>query len=269
MSAALNAFAALAKRIDRIAADANARMTKLAKREKADAAKASPKARKPKAARSATQSAAKPRAKARKPRAKAVAARSATRSAAKPKAKVVAARSATLHEAPRTAPRTARPRREPKYKWSILDNTAPAPAPAPTPEPAPVAKTKPKLAPVDRGVRVVGRAKRDAKCDVERPPTARSMKLAGMVEKLDDAELVLLTAAMSRADRCLLPIPSRFEDRHQDIVASLRKMGLVVEIPAQREQPKWQHGGEQGGWGTTLIVTDKAFDALGIDRPPE
>lgn len=242
MSAALNAFAALAKRIDRIAADANARMTKLAKREKAAvalrAAKASPKARKPKAARSATQSAAKPRAKARKPRAKAAAARS------------VAAPAREVRP---------RPRREPKYAWSILDNTAPASAP--TPEPAPVARAKPKLAPVDRGVRVVGRAKRD--------PTARSMKLAGMVEKLEDAELVLLTAAMSRADRCLLPIPSRFDDRHQDIVASLRKMGLVVEIPAQREQPKWQHGGEQGGWGTTLIVTDKAFDALGIDRPPE
>lgn len=240
MSAALNAFAALAKRIDRIAIDANARMTKLAKREKADAAKAATKARKPKAARSATRSAAKPRAKARKPRAKAAAARSVAAPA-------------------REVPRKARPRREPKYAWSILDNTAPASAP--TPEPAPVAKAKPKLAPVDRGVRVVGRTKRD--------PTARSMKLAGMVEKLEDAELVLLTAAMSRADRCLLPIPSRFDDRHQDIVASLRKMGLVVEIPAQREQPKWQHGGEQGGWGTTLIVTDKAFDALGIDRPPE
>ena len=242
---AIAAFAALTKNVNRVAAQASARLAKLTKEIKA----AKPKARKPKA-----------------------------------KAKTT---------------RKAAPKAAPKYAWTAIDNRQTQQPAAPrvtTPrikrtavaEPAQIAEAKPKMAPISRGVRVGGRrASGDRACGdraggesasgdraggesaggESAPP--RSVKLAGLAERLEDSELVMLSAAMNRPDRCLLPIASRFHDRHHELVASLRRLGLVAEVPAQRHSPKWEHGGDEGGWGTTLVLTGKAFDALGIERPPD
>lgn len=243
---AIAAFAALTKNVNRVAAQASARLAKLTKEIKA----AKPKARKPKA---------------------------------KAKAKT------TRKAAPKAARKAA-----PKYAWTAIDNRQtqqPAAPRATTPrikrtavaEPAQIAEAKPKMAPISRGVRVGGRRASGDRASGDRaggesasgesaggedaPP--RSVKLAGLAERLEDSELVMLSAAMNRPDRCLLPIASRFHDRHHELVASLRRLGLVAEVPAQRHSPKWEHGGDEGGWGTTLVLTGKAFDALGIERPPD
>lgn len=98
-------------------------------------------------------------------------------------------------------------------------------------------------------------------------PPKRANKLANLTERLEDIELVILMGGINRADRIILPLPSHIADRHHSVVKSLMDKGLVKEIPAERSQPKWVHPTPDGGWGTTLVVTDKAFDALGITAP--
>jgi transposase len=82
--------------------------------------------------------------------------------------------------------------------------------------------------------------------------------------KLSDTQLVILSTACQRPDRLLLPMPDRLKGGPGlKVVQSLTAKGLVEEIDAKRGDPVWRETGD--GHGVTLIATDAAFAALGIE----
>ena len=82
--------------------------------------------------------------------------------------------------------------------------------------------------------------------------------------KLSDTQLVILSTACQRPDRLVLPMPDRLKGGPgMKVIQSLTAKGLVEEIDAKRGDPMWRETGD--GHGVTLIVTDAAFAALGIE----
>ncbi|MGE0424945.1 MAG: DUF3489 domain-containing protein [Reyranellaceae bacterium] len=82
--------------------------------------------------------------------------------------------------------------------------------------------------------------------------------------KLSDSQLVILSAACQRADRLALPLPDRLKGgAAQKVVASLMAKKLIEEVDAKRGEPVWRETGD--GHGVTLVATDAAFAAIGID----
>lgn len=82
--------------------------------------------------------------------------------------------------------------------------------------------------------------------------------------KLSDTQLVILNAACQRADRLVLPLPAHLKGGAADkVIASLAAKGLVEEVDAKRGEPMWRETGD--GHGVTLVATDAAFAALGIE----
>ena len=82
--------------------------------------------------------------------------------------------------------------------------------------------------------------------------------------KLSDTQLFILSTACQRPDRLLLPMPDRLKGGPgMKVVQSLTAKGLVEEIDAERGDPVWRETGD--GHGVTLIATDAAFAALGIE----
>jgi hypothetical protein len=82
--------------------------------------------------------------------------------------------------------------------------------------------------------------------------------------KLSDSQLVILSAACQRADRLVLPLPDRLKGgAAQKVVASLMAKRLIEEVDAKRGDPVWREAGD--GHGVTLVATDAAFAAIGID----
>jgi hypothetical protein len=88
--------------------------------------------------------------------------------------------------------------------------------------------------------------------------------------KLSDTQLVILTAACQRDDRMVLPLPDRLKGgAAAKVLNSLLTKSLIEEVGAKRGDPIWHETDD--GHSTTLVVTDEAFDALGIlpDDAPE
>jgi Protein of unknown function (DUF3489) len=84
---------------------------------------------------------------------------------------------------------------------------------------------------------------------------------------LSDTQLVILTAACQRADRLVLPLPDRLKGgAAAKVVGSLVAKGLIDEIEAKRGKPLWRETGD--GQAVTLVATDAAFAALGIEPVP-
>lgn len=82
--------------------------------------------------------------------------------------------------------------------------------------------------------------------------------------KLSDTQLVILSAACQRPDRLVLPLPEHLKGGAiAKVVASLTAKGLIEEADAKRGDPVWRDTGD--GHGVTLVVTDAAFAALGIE----
>lgn len=82
--------------------------------------------------------------------------------------------------------------------------------------------------------------------------------------KLSDTQLVILTAACQRDDRLVLPLPDRIKGGAAGkVVDSLAAKGLIEEVDAKRDDPVWRKTGD--GHGVTLVATDAAFQALGIE----
>lgn len=82
--------------------------------------------------------------------------------------------------------------------------------------------------------------------------------------KLSDTQLVILTKACQREGRLVLPLPDRLKGgAAAKVVESLLAKGLVEEVDAERGEPVWRATGDDH-W-TTLVATDAAFVALGID----
>jgi hypothetical protein len=82
--------------------------------------------------------------------------------------------------------------------------------------------------------------------------------------KLSDTQLVILSAACSRDDRQLLPLPSALKGGAANkVVQSLMAKGLVAEVDAGPDDPVWRIGDDDRR--TTLRITDAAFAALNLE----
>jgi hypothetical protein len=82
--------------------------------------------------------------------------------------------------------------------------------------------------------------------------------------QLSDSQLVVLTAACQRPDRCVFPITARLKGNAAgNVLKSLLNKGLIKEVRAKRDDTVWWHDEERGR--ITLVATDAAFAALGID----
>jgi hypothetical protein len=82
--------------------------------------------------------------------------------------------------------------------------------------------------------------------------------------KLTDTQLVILTAACQRPDRCILPLPAQIKGgAAQKVVAGLLSRRLTEEAEAGRESPVWRE--TAGRRGVTLVATDAALEILGIE----
>ena len=81
--------------------------------------------------------------------------------------------------------------------------------------------------------------------------------------KLTDIQLVIL-AACQRPNRSVLPLPERLKGgAAQKVVGALLARGLVAEVEAGPAIRLWRETGD--GRGVTLVATDAALQALGIE----
>lgn len=82
---------------------------------------------------------------------------------------------------------------------------------------------------------------------------------------LSDTQLIILSAACQREGRLVLPLPQNLKGgAATKVVATLLTKGLVEEVDAKRGEPVWRQTGNGHGV-ITLVVTDAAFTALGIE----
>lgn len=82
--------------------------------------------------------------------------------------------------------------------------------------------------------------------------------------KLTDTQLVMLSAAAQRDDRCLVPAPKLKGAAAQKIAGKLMAAGLVKEIKAMAGAPVWRRDDEAGiSYGLTL--TPAGAKAIAID----
>ena len=82
--------------------------------------------------------------------------------------------------------------------------------------------------------------------------------------KLSDIQLVILTAACQRTNQLALPLPEHLRGgAAQKVVGALLAKGLLAEVAAGRGDPVWRDN--DGGQGVTLVATEAALEALGIE----
>ena len=82
--------------------------------------------------------------------------------------------------------------------------------------------------------------------------------------QLSDSQLVVLTAACQRPDRCAFPITAKLKGNAAgNVLKSLLNKGLIKEVRAKRDDTVWRHDDNRGRM--TLVATNAAFAALGID----
>ena len=88
------------------------------------------------------------------------------------------------------------------------------------------------------------------------------------MSRLSDSQLVVLTAACQRADRCVFPVTAKLKGNAAgNVLKSLLKKDLIKEVRAKRDDTVWRHDEERGRM--TLVATKAAFAALGIDPRDE
>lgn len=88
--------------------------------------------------------------------------------------------------------------------------------------------------------------------------------------QLSDTQLIILNAAAQREDRIALPLPANLKGGAATrVVDTMIAKGLLEEVEARRiafqphlSDPVWRETGD--GHGTTLIITDAGFAAIGI-----
>jgi hypothetical protein len=82
--------------------------------------------------------------------------------------------------------------------------------------------------------------------------------------QLSDAQLVVLSAACQRPDRCVFPVNPKLKGNAAgNVLKSLLKKALIKEVRAKRDDTVWRHDKKHGRM--TLHATRAAYDALGID----
>jgi Protein of unknown function (DUF3489) len=82
--------------------------------------------------------------------------------------------------------------------------------------------------------------------------------------QLSDSQLVVLTAACQRPDRCVFPVTAKLKGNAAgNVLKSLLKKELIKEVRAKRDDTVWRHDEERGRM--RLVATKAAFATLGID----
>src|SRR5262249_36938662 len=87
------------------------------------------------------------------------------------------------------------------------------------------------------------------------------------VPRLNDTQLVILSAAANRRDGAALPLPKSLKTKGGALAAildSLRKKGLLEERLAARDQVAWRES--EDGRRLALFATDAGLQALGVAR---
>lgn len=80
---------------------------------------------------------------------------------------------------------------------------------------------------------------------------------------LSDSQLVVLSTACQREDRSVYPLTAKLPGgAAAKVLNSLLGKGLIVEVPAKREDHVWREHKKHGR--LTLRATPAAFEALGI-----
>jgi Protein of unknown function (DUF3489) len=89
------------------------------------------------------------------------------------------------------------------------------------------------------------------------------------MSRLSDSQLVVLTAACQREDRCVFPITGKLKGNAAgNVLKSLLKKELIKEVRAKSsDDTVWRHDEQRGRM--TLVATKAAFAALGIDPRDE
>jgi hypothetical protein len=89
------------------------------------------------------------------------------------------------------------------------------------------------------------------------------------MSRLSDSQLVVLTAACQRADRCVFPVTAKLKGNAAgNVLKSLLKKELIKEVRAKsNDDTVWRHDEQHGRM--TLVATKAAFAALGIDPRDE
>ena len=83
--------------------------------------------------------------------------------------------------------------------------------------------------------------------------------------RLSDSQLVVLTAACQRPDRCVFPVTAKLKGNAAgNVLKSLLNKGLIKEVRAKRDDTVWRHDKKRGR--VTLNATRDAFAVLGIDE---
>ena len=88
------------------------------------------------------------------------------------------------------------------------------------------------------------------------------------MSRLSDSQLIVLTAACQRQDRCVFPVTTKLKGNAAgNVLKSLLKKELIKEVRAKRDDTVWRHDEQHGRM--TLVATKSAFAALGIDPRDE
>ena len=76
--------------------------------------------------------------------------------------------------------------------------------------------------------------------------------------RLSDSQLVVLTAACQRPDRCVFPVTAKLKSNAAgNVLKSLLNKGLIKEVRAKRDDTVWRHDKKRGR--VTLNATRDAF----------
>jgi hypothetical protein len=86
-----------------------------------------------------------------------------------------------------------------------------------------------------------------------------------MSTKLTDTQLIMLSTAAQRDDRCLVPSPNLKGGAAQKVVAKLVAAGFAKEIKAKAGAPVWRRD-EQVGQSFALKLTGAGAKAIVIDE---
>jgi Protein of unknown function (DUF3489) len=85
-----------------------------------------------------------------------------------------------------------------------------------------------------------------------------------MSVKLTDAQLVMMSAAAQRKDRCLSALATIKGVALSKVTAKLTKLGLVREIEAKPGAPIWRR--DDAGQGYALKLTAAGLKAIAVDE---
>ncbi|MDB5409293.1 MAG: hypothetical protein JWL84_4205 [Rhodospirillales bacterium] len=81
---------------------------------------------------------------------------------------------------------------------------------------------------------------------------------------LSETQLIILHLACQRSGGLVLPLPGHLKGgAAKKVIGALAAKGLIEEIEAQAGHPVWRQTGDDRG--VTLVATDAAFQALGIE----